>query len=391
MDEIRTRWLNDPTPGNAINTTGQRTTSHHPASLTASVPVQDKGSLPDAVSTRQRAAVCTDHSAAPHAPELMDEATWQYWRTRKLARSRNPARNPEGDSTGDATGDPVQNSVVHLADPVAPSAGEIARLTDLVGNNGFAIYQFPAQWSRPDVDQDNALGSLLLSFCRTLGLGRPLHNPAADSGGISRIEAVPASSVMGPRDRTRYIPYSRKELNWHTDGYYNPDHRRVGAFLLHCVRDAKAGGVNHLMDGEMLYLLLRDHSPRMARALCHPRALTIPGDTGAEGSGRETLCGPVFSQDPETGSIQVRYTQRRHNIHWRQDADTLAAVAFIRTLLQEGHEAIHSWRLSPGQGILCNNVLHCRTAFTDRPGAGNGRLLYRLRFHQGVSHRRKHA
>jgi alpha-ketoglutarate-dependent taurine dioxygenase len=37
-------------------------------------------------------------------------------------------------------------------------------------------------------------------------------------------------------------------------------------------------------------------------------------------------------------------------------------------------------RLQPGQGLLCNNVLHTRTAFTDHEAPHRRRLLYRGRY-----------
>ena len=217
-----------------------------------------------------------------------------------------------------------------------------------------------------------------------MGLDLPLGNPAANDNGVSRIETVPQSVTSNAGDRSRYIPYSPQRLNWHTDGYYNEEPRRVRSFVLHCVRDAESGGANRLLDGEMLYLLLRDHSPRLAQALCHPETLTIPGDQGDNGSGRGTFRGPVFNMDPLTGHIYTRYTRRKHNIHWRQDTSTLEAIAWINALLDGGEKPIQRWTLAPGQGLICNNILHCRTAFVDRPGRGNGRLLLRLRFGQRV-------
>ena len=38
----------------------------------------------------------------------------------------------------------------------------------------------------------------------------------------------------------------------------------------------------------------------------------------------------------------------------------------------------------PGEGLICNNVLHKRAAFEDPPQAEAGRLVYRARFLERV-------
>jgi len=40
--------------------------------------------------------------------------------------------------------------------------------------------------------------------------------------------------------------------------------------------------------------------------------------------------------------------------------------------------------LRAGQGIICNNVLHSRSAFTDAADSGQVRLLYRARYHDRI-------
>ncbi len=295
----------------------------------------------------------------------MDVSRYQAWRSRKLSRGTGLPPDP----------------VIRIHNPGSLSARERQSLRESVARAGFAIYALPQD---AESRTEACIAERLVSLCRQVGLTDAVSNPAADDDGISRIEAVPATPVAGARDRARYIPYSSQRLNWHTDGYYYPDSRRVRSFALHCVRDAGSGGDNRLLDGEMLYLLLRDHCPRLAAALCHPEAMTIPGDRGAGGSGRATFRGPVFEIDPLTGALYTRYTRRRHHIGWRDDAATREALAFLGELLDSDHPAITRWRLSPGEGLLCNNVLHCRTTFTDREEPGRGRLFYRLRFHQRI-------
>jgi hypothetical protein len=74
----------------------------------------------------------------------------------------------------------------------------------------------------------------------------------------------------------------------------------------------------------------------------------------------------------------MRYTARTRSIVWRADAATQAAVQRLREILDSDSPYVFRLRLAAGQGLVCNNVLHDRSAFTDAPGAG--RLVYRARY-----------
>jgi hypothetical protein len=41
-------------------------------------------------------------------------------------------------------------------------------------------------------------------------------------------------------------------------------------------------------------------------------------------------------------------------------------------------------KLGPGDGVICNNVLHERIGFETDPGPGPGRLLYRIRSYDRI-------
>ncbi len=275
-------------------------------------------------------------------------------------------------------------SFIPVKDPQHLSARELAAMACSVERHNLVLYDCPNRtdkgWSAQESRQ------ILIAVCRQLGLTHPLTNPTADHDGISCIEAVQRRE--GPTtggDRGRYIPFSHQRLDWHTDGYYNPDHHRVRTFALHCVRRAASGGENRLLDPDLLYILLRDQSPVLAHALSHPETLCIPADDRDPGSERRAFQGAVFSLDPVTRTLYTRFTRRRHNIQWRDETHTRAALARIDSILDRAHPAILRLTLNPGQGIICHNLLHCRTAFTDRPGEENGRLLYRLRYHQRMT------
>ena len=56
------------------------------------------------------------------------------------------------------------------------------------------------------------------------------------------------------------------------------------------------------------------------------------------------------------------------------------AADFLIQLLNGGEPWVLRYKLTPGEGIICNNVLHNRSGFTDAPGADLGRLHLRARY-----------
>ncbi len=206
------------------------------------------------------------------------------------------------------------------------------------------------------------------------------HRSAGESG----IVALRVTDEAGKRG---YIPYSSRSMNWHTDGYYNHPDEQISGFVLHCVRPAGSGGANRILDPEIAYLRLRDENPGYVRALMHAQAMTIPENREADGSLRPESVGPVFYPDPGTGRLQMRYTARTRSIEWRDDPETRDAVAFLGDILTSGDPLAHDVRLSAGQGILNNNVLHNRTGFDDGPDHDSARVIFRVRFHNRVGER----
>ena len=203
-------------------------------------------------------------------------------------------------------------------------------------------------------------------------------NLLADEDAITSLQVVPEKSGRG------YIPYSNRRLLWHTDGYYNPPERQVRAFVLHCVQPAASGGENGLLDPEIAYLLLRDTDPGHVHALMAPDAMTIPANTEEGGEMRAAQSGPVFSVDPATGSLHMRYTARKRSIVWKDNAATQAAVAALEGLLAGDLDQVFRYRLAAGEGLLCNNVLHNRTEFADDVDKGRTRLIYRARYYDRI-------
>jgi len=212
-----------------------------------------------------------------------------------------------------------------------------------------------------------------------LGLAHLHANPLADDDGISSLMATPDKSDRG------FIPYSSQRLLWHTDGYYNDGPERIRAFILHCVQPAAAGGDNRLLDHEIAYILLRDADPEFVRVLCAPDAMTIPAHVDQGNEVRAARTGPVFFADADTGALYMRYTARTRSIQWCPDETTRAAVEFLNRALDQDSPYVFNVRLAGGQGIVCNNVLHNRGAFTDDSTLGLNRLVYRARYFDRVA------
>jgi alpha-ketoglutarate-dependent taurine dioxygenase len=255
----------------------------------------------------------------------------------------------------------AEDLIVEVRDPRELTASEADKLRRVLAAANMAVYSSPLA-NVADKDLPLRLGA-------RLGLKRLHANLLADEDGVSSLEVTPEKSARG------YIPYSNRRLLWHTDGYYNAPGERIRAFILHCVRPAAAGGENRVLDHEIAYLLLRDEDPEHIRALSAPEALTIPANED-EGLPRPAQSGPVFSEDG--GALHMRYTARTRSIEWRADPATRAAVQRLNEILESAAPYVFTLRLAPGQGLVCNNVLHDRSSFTDAPGAG--RLVYRARY-----------
>lgn len=288
----------------------------------------------------------------PAAARLEEPHGYAAWRAQKLAAY--PQR--------------VGELVVEVRDPRRLSPAERAGILERVQRANMAVYASRCG-DDPDKEIPRALG---LQF----GLKRLDPNWLADDDGISSI------AVRGGAPRGEFIPYTAKAIRWHTDGYYNTPQRRIRAVILHCVRDAAEGGDTQLLDHELAYLQLRDANPDWVRALMRPDALTVPERTDGGEVERAAQTGPVFSFDAGDGALEMRYTARTVSIQWADDPEVAGAVRFLAQSLSEDAPFALRLKLETGMGVICNNVLHARSAFRDNPA--RPRLLYRARYYDRV-------
>ncbi len=265
--------------------------------------------------------------------------------------------------------------VVPVKDLSSPSEKEEEAILRLCRAANMAIYDT----GRRDGVDSPQLAEELKSFAAHFGLiDRERHRSMREH---ELVDIRVASKEERPRQG--FIPYTTRRLLWHTDGYYKYGYegvRPIRAMILHCVRQAKEGGENELLDPDITYIRLRDENPDYIRALMAPDAMTIPEFMEEDGRVRPESKGPVFWVDAD-GNLNMRYTERSRHIIWADDDTTRKAVAFLRDLLRSGDEPfLFRVRMQPGQGLLCNNVLHTRTEFIDHEEPERRRLLYRGRY-----------
>ena len=276
--------------------------------------------------------------------------------------------------------------VVDISDPARLSPSEEGAIQGLLKRAGMAVFRGP---KAKDVDEAKAI---INGFGKCLGLGDRDKNPYADRDAITPLHVAAGNArkekAQKEGGRSLYIPYTDRAINWHTDGYYNPPDRYIRTMALYCVTPALEGGENSLFDPEIAYIMMRDADPAMVEAMCHPKAMTIPANDMDDAVNRGDETGPVFSKNENGGSLYMRYTARKKNIVWRDDDATHRAVEFLENLLS-GPDAPNSpymfkYRLAPGEGLICNNVLHTRTAFKDGEGINEKRLILRGRYNARI-------
>ncbi len=292
-------------------------------------------------------------TAQPSPFDLNDDATYRAWREWKLAQVPTA---PEA-------------LLVAIADPLQVTESEADAIRVRCRASNMALFRVEGGIGAPK----RVLPHLAARFgMRTLDV-----NPYADDEGISALQAL--ASGKG----AEYIPYTNRRLSWHTDGYYNDAKHQVRGMALYCQRPAAEGGESLLLDHELVYLQLRDRDPELVAALMATDAMSIPGNDFDDTVSRGESSGPVFSVDAHSGALHMRYTARTRSIRWKDDAPTAAALQALQELINDDAPYVLRHRLQPGEGLLCNNVLHRRTGFEDEPGRP-GRLVYRARYYERI-------
>ena len=253
---------------------------------------------------------------------------------------------------------------ISVQSPSSLSQSELDELRQQCDLNNFAIYRL----MQPSIADKSSIKALSEQF----SMMELDQNLCADDHSISSLQVMDIGRAKG------YIPYTSKALNWHTDGYYNELHQHIRSFLLHCVQNAPSGGENIFINHELIYISLNDQNPDFIAALMQPDVMTIPANVENGRQVRPPQTGPVFYRDVQTNSLQMRYTSRSRSIEWKQDPLVQSAISMIEELLSDS-AFVANYLLKPGEGFICNNILHGRTAFTNGNIPQEQRLMYRVR------------
>ena len=259
----------------------------------------------------------------------------------------------------------LDDLLVRVKDPYQLSEDERISIVDCCEKFNMAIYQLN--------DSEIQDKSLVHALGKQFAMENLDANIRSDEDSVSSLEV---REQVG----NKYIPYTNKALSWHTDGYYNHLDKQIYGIIMHCVRPSAEGGVNSLLNPEDVYIALRDENPAYIEALMHPEAMTIPDNIESGEVIRAAQTGPVFIVK-NNGRLHMRYSARKRNIVWRNTVDTSKAVEMMKQLMADDNNVVKV-TLKAGQGIICNNVLHNRSGFTD--SETQKRLMYRARYYDAV-------
>jgi hypothetical protein len=250
----------------------------------------------------------------------------------------------------------INDLKVSISDINHVSKTEISQIKQKLTKFNCCIYA-----SGTDLDDD----SKIMRFAQSLGM-RTFDSHNIDDSAISTISANKDENNM------RYIPYTNKGLNWHTDGYY--DSKPIFSWLLHCIEPALSGGENFLLDHELAireYILKYDD----IIYLTNNETFSIPTDEVAK---REITSNYVCDMNNEYKKLHMNFSMRKENIIVNKDSES--AMSKLIKIIKEDCKKYHlTYKLSKSEGIVSNNILHGRNAFKDGQVM---RKILRIRSHE---------
>lgn len=261
----------------------------------------------------------------------------------------------------------VSDITIKVKDLYHLSDKEISSIKTVIDRCNMALYQSETN----DPEDKSAV----------LRLGEQLGLTHIDRNLLSGDDSISVIKNTSERTAQDFIPYTRRSMNWHTDGYYNTSDRTIRGMILHCASSAQDGGETLLYDPELIYLFMMDKNPDLVSALMEEDVLCIPEYRENNGVIRNKVSGSVFNTDSD-GFLNMRYTERKKYVLWKKDKTVDEAIRFITQLLNEDSRYHVRVRLKPGEGVVCNNVVHRRNAFVD--GEDSQRVLYRARYYDRI-------
>lgn len=305
-------------------------------------------SITDTATTR---ADPTKRAASAALPPPYDgfSAAYHNWRKARLARF--DALEKEG---------PRWHELGATLDTDDDSAA-LTALCETLRLDGHALYRW----------RDNEAPADARAWVKRLN--QRLGLLTSDRGILTGDDELSLLEDLSGTPKGRYVPYTRRSLNWHTDGYYNDPDEALRCFTLHCLHQAVRGGALSIMDPELLLIALYDEDPSLVAELAAEDAMTLPANRDEQGHDRPDRTVPVFAVHAD-GTLATRLTTRIHNIRWRSDATRSAAEHAIR-LINSNPQWHLPVRLEAGQGVVTRNVLHRREAFEDADDRPHRQML----------------
>ena len=250
----------------------------------------------------------------------------------------------------------IDDLTVHISNPNSVSKPEKNKVISLLRSNNLAFFNID------NISYKDK--SSIKRFAFQIGLGDYEFDSRSDDDGLTEIKEHKHNDKI-----SEYIPYTTKELNWHTDGYYNNKDNSILSWLLFCNTQSEKGGVNKYLDHEISYILFNDVSNKI-KDLMLENTCCIPENLM---TGRKDVLNPVYMFDDE--KLHMKFSMRKKNIIWN-DA-SLKAINILKSIIEDSSEYHITKKFTEGEGVITNNVIHKRTAFTN--SENKNRLLYRLR------------
>ena len=123
------------------------------------------------------------------------------------------------------------------------------------------------------------------------------------------------------------------------------------------------------MDHEIAYILYNKNYQNITKLMI-PDSYIIPEN---KSNGRPEVKNPVFSF--VNNRLNMKFSMREKNIIWNEKI--IEEINNLKNIIESSHDYHLTYKLQAGQGVVTNNVIHMRTAFTN--SKNKNRLLYRLR------------
>ena len=250
----------------------------------------------------------------------------------------------------------IDELTVQIANPNELSKPEKYKVLSLLDHNNLAFFQ----------TDNNKHGnkSSIKNLAYQIGLGNYESDSKSDEDGLTEIK-----NHKQDRKTTEYIPYTDNELKWHTDGYYNNAQSSINSWLLFCQTQAEHGGTNKYLDHEIAYILFNLKSKKLEDLMLSDTYI-IPENLATK---RRKISNPVFMFFGQ--KLHMKFSMRKKNIVWNHDS--LEAINLLKHIITDSSDYHVVKKLDEGEGVITNNVIHMRTAFTN--SKNKNRLLYRLR------------